>query len=78
MLGLRYEIVRVGGASSHTQAIVMDVGFIGLGNLGIAMLRCLLKASHRLTIYNRSERPADVCHGEAMGTEDFGHRRKLA
>jgi 3-hydroxyisobutyrate dehydrogenase-like beta-hydroxyacid dehydrogenase len=61
----------------------MDVGFIGLGNMGSAMARCLLKAGHRLTIYNRThakadhlaadgavavERPADVCHGDAVIT----------
>jgi len=61
----------------------MDVGFIGLGNMGSAMARCLLKAGHRLTVYNRTraranqlaadgavavERPADVCHGDAVIT----------
>jgi 3-hydroxyisobutyrate dehydrogenase-like beta-hydroxyacid dehydrogenase len=60
----------------------MDVGFIGLGNMGSAMARCLLKAGHRLTIYNRThakadhlaasavvvERPADVCHGDVVIT----------
>jgi 3-hydroxyisobutyrate dehydrogenase-like beta-hydroxyacid dehydrogenase len=61
----------------------MDVGFIGLGNMGSAMARCLLKAGHRLTVYNRTraradqlapdgavvvEQPADVCHGDAVIT----------
>ena len=31
----------------------MDVGFIGLGNMGAAMARNLLKAGHRVTVYNR-------------------------
>jgi 3-hydroxyisobutyrate dehydrogenase-like beta-hydroxyacid dehydrogenase len=61
----------------------MDVGFIGLGNMGSAMARCLIKAGHRLTVYNRTraradqlaadgavvvERPADVCQGDAVVT----------
>jgi 3-hydroxyisobutyrate dehydrogenase-like beta-hydroxyacid dehydrogenase len=61
----------------------MDVGFIGLGNMGSAMARCLIKGGHRLTVYNRTrakadqlaadgaavvERPADVCHGDAVIT----------
>jgi 3-hydroxyisobutyrate dehydrogenase-like beta-hydroxyacid dehydrogenase len=61
----------------------MDVGFIGLGNMGSAMARCLLKAGHRLTVYNRTraradqlaadgavvvDRPADACHGDAVIT----------
>jgi 3-hydroxyisobutyrate dehydrogenase-like beta-hydroxyacid dehydrogenase len=61
----------------------MDVGFIGLGNMGSAMARCLIKAGHRVTVYNRTraradqlaadgavvvDRPADVCHGDAVIT----------
>ena len=61
----------------------MDVGFIGLGNMGSAMARRLIKGGHRLTIYNRTrakadelaadgalvaERPADACHGDAVIT----------
>ena len=32
----------------------MDVGFIGLGNMGAPMARNLLKAGHRLIVYNRT------------------------
>jgi 3-hydroxyisobutyrate dehydrogenase-like beta-hydroxyacid dehydrogenase len=32
----------------------MDVGFIGLGNMGAAMARNLLKTGHRVTVYNRT------------------------
>lgn len=61
----------------------MDVGFIGLGNMGSAMARCLIKAGHRLTVYNRTlaradqlaadgalviDRPADACQGDAVIT----------
>jgi 3-hydroxyisobutyrate dehydrogenase-like beta-hydroxyacid dehydrogenase len=61
----------------------MDVGFIGLGKLGSAMAHCLIKAGHRLTVYNRTraradhlaadgalviDRPADACHGDAIIT----------
>src|SRR5258707_5968459 len=61
----------------------MDVGFIGLGHMGAAMARNLVKAGHRVTVYNRTrgkaealaregaqvaERVADACRGEALIT----------
>ena len=42
----------------------MDVGFIGLGHMGQAMARNLLKSGHRVTVYNRTRDKA-----EALGTE---------
>jgi 3-hydroxyisobutyrate dehydrogenase-like beta-hydroxyacid dehydrogenase len=36
----------------------MNVGFIGLGNMGSAMARNLLKAGHRVAVYNRSHHKA--------------------
>jgi 3-hydroxyisobutyrate dehydrogenase-like beta-hydroxyacid dehydrogenase len=62
---------------------IMDVGFIGLGNMGAEMARNLLKAGHRVTVYNRTrakaqdlaatgaqmaERVADACRGETLIT----------
>jgi 3-hydroxyisobutyrate dehydrogenase-like beta-hydroxyacid dehydrogenase len=62
---------------------IMDVGFIGLGNMGAEMARNLLKAGHRVTVYNRTrakaqalaakgaqmaERVADACRGEILIT----------
>jgi 3-hydroxyisobutyrate dehydrogenase-like beta-hydroxyacid dehydrogenase len=38
----------------------MDVGFIGLGNMGSAMARNLIKAGHRVTVYNRSRDKAEA------------------
>ena len=61
----------------------MDIGFIGLGMMGRAMARNLLRAGHRVTVYNRTcsrsqelqsdgaqvaETPADACKGEAVIT----------
>lgn len=61
----------------------MDIGFIGLGNMGMAMARNLLRAGHRLTVYNRTrkkaealaaegaqaaDRPRDACKGEVVIT----------
>ena len=61
----------------------MDIGFIGLGHMGSGMVRCLLKAGHRLKVYNRSrdkaeklaaegavvvDRPGDACRGDAVIT----------
>ncbi len=61
----------------------MEIGFIGLGNMGTAMARNLLRAGHRLTVYNRTrgkaealardgtaiaERPGDACQGDVVIT----------
>ncbi len=37
----------------------MKVGFIGLGNMGSAIARNLIKAGHSLTVYNRTRRRAE-------------------
>ncbi len=61
----------------------MDVGFIGLGNMGLPMARNLLKAGHRVRVYNRTRSrampieqdggivassPAEASSGEAIIT----------
>lgn len=61
----------------------MQVGFIGLGQMGSGMARNLLKAGHALTVYNRTPAKADAlvaegalraasiadaCRGEAVVT----------
>jgi len=62
---------------------VMRVGFIGLGNMGVAMAATLIKAGHELTVYNRTpakaealvdqgaryaQTVADACRGEVVIT----------
>jgi len=42
----------------------MDVGFIGLGNMGVAMARTLLKAGHSLRVYNRTRSRAEPLEKE--------------
>src|SRR5437660_12318960 len=37
----------------------MKVGFIGLGNMGAAIARSLIKAGHDLTVYNRTQSRAE-------------------
>ena len=37
----------------------MRVGFIGLGNMGLPIARNLLKASHEVTVYNRTRSKAE-------------------
>jgi 3-hydroxyisobutyrate dehydrogenase-like beta-hydroxyacid dehydrogenase len=61
----------------------MDVGFIGLGNMGAPMARNLLEAGHRVTVYNRTrgkaealaregaqvaDKVADTCRGDVLIT----------
>jgi len=38
----------------------MDVGFIGLGNMGLGMARSLIKAGHRVRAWNRSPGAVEV------------------
>jgi 3-hydroxyisobutyrate dehydrogenase-like beta-hydroxyacid dehydrogenase len=45
----------------------MDIGFIGLGNMGAAMAANLLKAGHDVTVYNRS--PDKVAALVAQGAQ---------
>ena len=61
----------------------MDIGVIGLGNMGTGIARSLLRAGHRVTVYNRTRERAEVlrkdgasvaaslgetCRGEAVLT----------
>jgi 3-hydroxyisobutyrate dehydrogenase-like beta-hydroxyacid dehydrogenase len=61
----------------------MDVGFIGLGNMGTPMALNLIKSGHRVVVYNRTrskagalaakgariaDRIADACRGDALIT----------
>jgi len=61
----------------------MNVGFIGLGNMGSGMAANLVKAGHNVTVYNRTpgkdeelinvgaksaSKVAEACHGEAIFT----------
>ncbi|HEX4597705.1 MAG TPA: NAD(P)-dependent oxidoreductase [Burkholderiaceae bacterium] len=62
---------------------IMNVGFIGLGRMGVGMAANLLKGGHRLIVYNRSpakaepliaqgasraETVSDACQGDAVIT----------
>lgn len=42
----------------------MDVGFIGLGNMGTAIVRNLLAAGHHVTVYNRTRAKAEALAGQ--------------
>jgi 3-hydroxyisobutyrate dehydrogenase-like beta-hydroxyacid dehydrogenase len=42
----------------------MKVGFIGLGNMGRAMARNLIKAGHEVTVYNRTRSRAEEMAAE--------------
>ena len=61
----------------------MDVGLIGLGSMGTGIAKSLLRAGHRLTVYNRTRERAEAlrkdgatvassvaeaCHGDAVLT----------
>ncbi len=40
---------------------IMKIAFVGLGNMGLAMARNLLRAGHDLTVFNRSREKAAAC-----------------
>lgn len=48
----------------------MDIGFIGLGHMGHGMARNLLKAGHRVVVYNRTRRKAEDLAGEGAQVAD--------
>lgn len=48
----------------------MDVGFIGLGHMGSAMARNLIKAGHRVTLYNRTRAKAEALAKEGAQVAD--------
>jgi len=48
----------------------MDLGFIGLGNMGQAIARNLLKAGHRVTVYNRTRSHAEALQGDGAIVAD--------
>ena len=37
----------------------MDIGFIGLGNMGFPMVRRLLEAGHRVVVFDTRKEPVD-------------------
>lgn len=47
-----------------------DIGFLGLGIMGRGMVRCLLKAGHTVTAWNRTKRdlPADLSKAKVVAT----------
>ncbi len=48
----------------------MNVGFIGLGNMGLPMARHLLKAGHAVTVYNRTRARAESLSGDGAVIAD--------
>jgi 3-hydroxyisobutyrate dehydrogenase-like beta-hydroxyacid dehydrogenase len=42
----------------------MDVGVVGVGPMGGAMARCLLRAGHRVTVYNRTRERAEALRAD--------------
>jgi 3-hydroxyisobutyrate dehydrogenase-like beta-hydroxyacid dehydrogenase len=48
----------------------MELGFIGLGGMGVAMARSLLKAGHKLNVYNRTRSRAEALAAEGATVAD--------
>jgi 3-hydroxyisobutyrate dehydrogenase-like beta-hydroxyacid dehydrogenase len=48
----------------ETKENKMEVGFIGLGRMGLPMARNLLKAGHALTVYNRTHAKSEALQQE--------------
>ena len=45
----------------------MDLAFVGLGNMGAGMARNLLRAGHRIALYNRTREKAEAVVSGAEG-----------
>jgi 3-hydroxyisobutyrate dehydrogenase-like beta-hydroxyacid dehydrogenase len=54
----------------NLEEILMDVGFIGLGRMGQAMARNLLKAGFRVIVFNRTRRRAEELRDEGAEVAD--------
>ena len=56
----------------------MDLGFIGLGAMGLHMARNLVQAGHRVTVASRSQGPVDaaVAYGATDGGDAAGVARR--
>src|SRR5207237_9159495 len=52
------------------RSIIMDIGFIGLGNMGFPMARRLVEAGHRLVVFDTRQEVADklVARGATAAT----------
>ena len=48
----------------------MNIGFIGLGNMGSAMARNLIQAGHALTVYNRTRSRSETLAQEGAAIAD--------
>jgi 3-hydroxyisobutyrate dehydrogenase-like beta-hydroxyacid dehydrogenase len=48
----------------------MRIGFIGLGQMGSAMARNLLRAGHQVAVYNRDRQKAEALAGEGARVAD--------
>ncbi len=48
----------------------MQLGFIGLGNMGAQMARSLLRAGHRVTVHNRTRSKAEALQGDGAVVVD--------
>lgn len=42
----------------------MDIGLIGIGNMGAGIARALLRAGHAITVYNRTRSRAEALRGD--------------
>src|SRR5690242_7612860 len=57
----------------------MRVGFIGTGIMGSAMVRCLLRAGHELTVYDiQRDATAEVCNKGARWGESPAAMAKIS
>lgn len=50
----------------------MNVGFIGLGQMGAAMAQNLVNAGHQVTVYNRTRAKAEAIKGAARVADSSG------
>src|SRR6516162_10560837 len=64
------SVSRTGFAEGTSNGKLMNVGFIGLGHMGAGMAANVLKAGHRVTVFNRTPAKAEalIAQGATLAT----------
>src|SRR5262249_50297960 len=72
----RYRAIVIGSPSNKRKGAHMDIGFIGLGNMGFPMARRLVEAGHRVTVFDTRREPIERL--VALGAEAANSVREVA
>src|SRR5262249_7054100 len=72
----RHRAIVIGSPGNKRKGAHMDIGFIGLGNMGFPMARRLVEAGHRVTVFDTRREPIERL--VALGAEAANSVREVA